>query len=212
MSDTNNKSLPSERAEQVIQHIRAQELPSGDRSEKVSRLLERYRNYMKVLVRAEMSPALQTRIDASDIVQETLFELHRSFDQFRGSTEQELLAWLRRSLIRNLLDQVKRERAARRDFRREQRLEASERSGVNMLDHLCANVSTPSQQFSRAEQSVRVANALASLSPDYRDVILLRNIHRLEFRKIGQQMGKSHGATRMLWLRALEAFKKALER
>lgn len=211
MSDTSNKSLPGNRAEFVLQQIRTQEISKSDRSEHISRLLDRYRNYMTVLARAEMSPALQTRLDASDIVQETMFELHKNFSQFRGTTEQELLAWLRRSLIRNLLDQIKRQRAARRDIRREQRLEAAEKSGVAMLDHLCASISSPSQQVSRAEQSVRVANALASLPSDYRDVIMLRNIHRLEFRKIGEQMERSHGATRMLWLRALEAFKKAIE-
>lgn len=211
MSDTSNNSLPGERTEYVLQQIRTQELSNLDRSEHISRLLDRYRNYMTVLARAEMSPAVQTRVDASDIVQETMFELHKNFSQFRGSTEKELLAWLRRSLIRNILDQIKRQRAARRDVRREHRMGTTEHSGAVMLDQLCANISSPSQQVSRVEQSVRVANALASLSPNYRDVIMLRNIHRLEFRKIGEQMGKSHGATRMLWLRALEAFKKALE-
>lgn len=211
MSKTGKTSLSEVRAERVLQQIQSQQLSDSDRADQISQLLDRYRNYMTLLARAEMSPALQTRIDASDIVQETMFELHRNFSQFRGSTENELLGWLRRSLIRNLLDQIKRQRAAKRDVRREQRLSTTEKSGMAMLDQLCASVSSPSQQVSRAEQSVQVANALASLSPDYRDVIMLRNIHRLEFRKIGEQMGKSHGATRMLWLRALEAFKKALE-
>ena len=211
MSESGKTSLSEVRAEQVLHQIQTQQLSSSDRADQISQLLDRYRNYMTLLARTEMSPALQRRIDASDIVQETMFELHRNFSQFRGSTENELLGWLRRSLIRNLLDEIKRQRAAKRDVRREQRLSTTEKSGMAMLDQLCASVSSPSQQVSRSEQSIRVANALASLTPDYRDVIMLRNIHRLEFRKIGEQMGKSHGATRMLWLRALEAFKKALE-
>ena len=94
----------------------------GD-AESLDRLLELYRNYLKLLARAQLRASLQVRVDPSDLAQVTLIDAHRGFAQFRGQTEQELTAWLRKILVRKLADQVKRHRSQKRDVRREQSLE-----------------------------------------------------------------------------------------
>src|SRR5690349_9880962 len=88
------------------------------------RLLELYRNYLRLLARTQIDLALRVRLDASDLVQETLLEAHRDFRHFAGTTEKELLAWLRRILVRNLADQVKHHKAQVRNWRRQESLEA----------------------------------------------------------------------------------------
>ena len=45
---------------------------------------------------------------------------------------------------------------------------------------------------------------LDSLPADYRQVIALRYWEDLEFHEIGKRMGRSAGAARKLWLRAVE--------
>ena len=76
-------------------------------SEALGQLLELYRNYLRLLARTQIDLTLRVRLDPSDLVQETLMEAHRDFADFAGSTEKELVAWLRRILVRNLADQVK---------------------------------------------------------------------------------------------------------
>ncbi|MFG0256139.1 MAG: sigma factor-like helix-turn-helix DNA-binding protein, partial [Rhodopirellula sp. JB053] len=60
-------------------------------------------------------------------------------------------------------------------------------------------------------RSVCVANALAELSEDHREVLLLRSIEGLSFPEVADQMDRSHGAVRMLWLRAIEALRDKLQ-
>ena len=59
----------------------------GGATEAAGPLLERYRNYLKLLARIQINRRLQGKIDASDVVQETFLEAHRDFMQFRGTTE-----------------------------------------------------------------------------------------------------------------------------
>ena len=56
-----------------------------------------------------------------------------------------------------------------------------------------------------------MANQLASLPPDYRDVILFRHVQAMPFEKIAERMNRSSGAVRMLWLRALKQLRSQLE-
>ncbi len=169
------------------------------------RLLELYRNYLRLLARTQMGPALRGRLEASDLVQEALLEAHRDFRQFAGGSERELLVWLRRVLVRNLMDQVKHHQAQARDMQRQQSLEAMLELSSNALGRaLAGGGSTPSMQASRREQAVLLADALERLPPDYREVIVLRNLQHHKFEEVAERMGRSAGAVRMLWARALE--------
>jgi RNA polymerase sigma-70 factor (ECF subfamily) len=178
----------------------------------LGRLLELYRNYLRLLARTQIDLALRVRLDPSDLVQETLLEAHRDFRQFAGSSEKELVAWLRRILVRNLADQVKRHKAQARNWGRQESLEALlDRSSSAAEEALAKGISTPSAQAARREQGVLLADALARLPPDYREVIVLRNLEHLKFDDIAARLGRSAGAVRMLWSRALEKLGRLME-
>ena len=97
----------------------------------LGRLLELYRNYLRLSARAMIGQALRVRLDASDLVQETFLKAHREFRQFMGSTEPELTAWLRQILVRTLANQARHHRRKGRDYHRDEPLEALlERSSI----------------------------------------------------------------------------------
>ncbi len=172
-------------------------------------VLEAYREYLRLLARARVGQDLQVRLDPSDLVQETLLEAQRDFRQFVGRSEAELAVWLRRILVRNLADQLKYHQSQKRDVGREQPLEALIEQAHEAL---AAPLSTPSKQASRREQAVVMASALARLAADYREVITLRHIEGRSFDEIAAQMGRSAGAVRMLWMRALERLGEVMEK
>ena len=89
----------------------------------LGQLLELYRNYLRLIARSMMGHALELKLDASDLVQETFLKAHRQFADFAGADEPGFIAWLRKILVRTVADQAKYHRATVRSQRREVALE-----------------------------------------------------------------------------------------
>lgn len=63
----------------------------------------------------------------------------------------------------------------------------------------------------RLEGELRVTAALAELSPDYQEVVVLRNLQRLSFNEVAERMGRTRPAVQMLWMRAIRKLQQRLE-
>ena len=184
----------------------------GGQPNQIGGLLELYRNYLKLIAQTQINRRLQTRVDPSDVVQETYLDAHQGFAEFRGGTEAELIAWLRKILARNICDQAKRHGAQQRDIKREQSLEAAmNHSSMHLANALGDSITSPSCQAVKREQAVLIADAIAQLPEEQRTVITMRQMSRIPFTEIAEHLGKSPGAVRMIWLRALESLKKRVE-
>jgi RNA polymerase sigma-70 factor (ECF subfamily) len=170
-----------------------------------ARLLERYREYLRLLARTCLARRLRPKLDASDVVQEAFLKAHARFHQFLGRTDAEMAAWLRRILANCVVDFGRRyARNEGRDVAREKSLEEElDRSSKAIAAFLEASHTTPSGAAERGELSVAVADALARMEDDDREVIVLRNFEDLEWGEIGRRMGRSPDAARKLWARAL---------
>ena len=93
--------------------------PQGD-AECRDQLFALCRSYLGIVARSQVETWLRAKVDASDLVQETMLEAFRDFERFGGNSEQEWLAWLRRILAHNVADFVRRYRGtAKRPARRE---------------------------------------------------------------------------------------------
>lgn len=183
----------------------------------LGRLLERYANYLRLLVDAQLDRRLQSRLSASDVVQQAFYEAHRDFPKFRGESAGEFVAWLKRIVGNNVLCAVEQHvLAEKRDVRREVSIQAIGRgldqSATRLEELLAGRNETPSECAVRHEHETLVADALAELPTDYRDVIVLRQIEGLPFEEVAQRMERSAGAVRMLWLRALRSLRETLDK
>jgi RNA polymerase sigma-70 factor (ECF subfamily) len=177
------------------------------------RLFALCRAWLGLVARAHVESWLRVKVDASDLVQQTLLEACRDFDRFEGETEQEWLAWLRKILRHNAADFVRRYRgAAKRQVGREVPFRAAGESGPGGgASEPAAPVATPSQEFLRLDTELRVVAALATLPPDYQEVIVLRNLQRLPFDEVARRMDRSRPAAQMLWMRAIKKLRAVLE-
>jgi RNA polymerase sigma-70 factor (ECF subfamily) len=179
----------------------------------LDRLLESYRNYLRLVARAGLGAALRGKADPSDLVQETLLKAHQHFHQFQGATEAEMVAWLRQILVRNLADLARRYRASSRRLAQEHSLEELLVSASQNLSALVAsNGQSPSQSALRRELSVVMADALAELPADYREVLVLRTLEGREWAEVARALGRSTDAARLLWARALKKLQPLIER
>lgn len=175
----------------------------GDR-QSIGELLSQYRTYLTLLGAAQFRQRLRPRVSPSDIVQDVMLRAHCHFGQFRGQTEPELLAWLREILLNSLARFVEQHlHAAKRDIRREISLNHFADSAVDLPRHDLPDVS-PAANRNELEQAEVVGELLERLPLHYREVLELRNIQGLSFDEVAARLGRSAGATRMLWLRAIE--------
>ncbi|MEM8946432.1 MAG: sigma-70 family RNA polymerase sigma factor [Planctomycetota bacterium] len=185
-------------------------------SECFGRLLHIYRNYLKLLVVTQLERKLQQRVSPSDVVQETFLEANRDFLQFRGTSSGEFCAWLRKILVNNLHRVVEKHvLTAKRDVRREVSLENLatnlEESTARLEAILPDHGTSPSDNAQRHEMEISLANHLAALPADYRDVIVLRHIDGLPFEAVGKRLERSAAAARMLWLRAIKDLRERMD-
>ncbi len=176
------------------------------------RLFAGCRNYLAVVARAEAESWLRAKVDPSDIVQQTLLDAHRGLANFRGQTEAEWLAWLRRILNHNAADFVRHYAAtAKRDVGHEVRLNAGGAESTNGgAPEPAAAEGTPSQLLISRELELQLADAIARLPEDHQQVVVLRNLARLPFDEVATRMGRSRPAVQMLWMRAIRELREAL--
>jgi RNA polymerase sigma-70 factor (ECF subfamily) len=118
------------------------------------------------------------------------------------------LHWLQRILSGRLHRLVcKHVRTRKRDIYRQVSLEwlpaGRPHAHADGRMQLMAPGSSPSARALRQELSELLAQRLARLKPAYRDVLVLRNLKGLSFEEVARRMGRSSGAVRVLWLRAL---------
>ena len=180
--------------------------------ERLGQLLENYRHYLHLLALLEIGRNLQAKFDTSDLVQDTLLEAHRNFSYFQGSNETQFVCWLRQIMAASLANLLRRYLGTQgRDVRLERQLAVQLDQSSRLLDRgLIDPGSSPSQQASRREQAVLLADALARLPEDYREVIILRHLQGLSFAEVSSRMERSLDSVEKLWMRGLARLRQVM--
>jgi RNA polymerase sigma-70 factor (ECF subfamily) len=184
---------------EMLAQFRAGDAQAGDA------LLRHYEPWLRLLARWQMESRFQAKFDVSDIIQITLMEAVKGLPRFRGATEAELSAWLRQVLAHALAHEIRRYAGTqKRDVGRERSLDEtlSEASG-RLGDLIPATGTSPSRKAVNRERELLLAQLLERLPEDHRDVLVLRHLEGLSHEEIARRMGRSPGAVRMLWVRAL---------
>jgi RNA polymerase sigma-70 factor, ECF subfamily len=167
--------------------------------------LERFREYLLLMARLQLDPRLQSKLDPADVVQQTLLQAHASRRQFRGRSEREWLAWLRKILANELAGATRKYiQAEKHNVALERSLEAAIVQSSSRLEAwLAANETSPSQRAVRHEELLRLTEALAKLSDDQRSALEMQHFEGCSVAEIGQRMGRSKPAVAGLLRRGL---------
>jgi RNA polymerase sigma-70 factor (ECF subfamily) len=172
--------------------------------------LERFRSYLLLLAQRHLADRAG-RLEASDLVQQTLLEAWRELDRFRGETAGQQAAWLRQILARNLADADRAQHRECRDVRRERSLEADlAGSSAQLAGWLAADGSSPSQRLDRHEQALCLAEALAQLPEAQREALVLQHWHGLTLAQIGERLDRTPVAVAGLLKRGLRRLRELL--
>jgi RNA polymerase sigma-70 factor (ECF subfamily) len=169
------------------------------------RPLESFRPYLRMLADLQLPWQANGRVDPSDVVQDTLLKAKVHFDQFRGTSEAELAAWLRRILSNAMID------ALRRCARDKSVLQALQQSSARLEASLAAKGSSPSEQAVRHEELEHLAAALLLLPEDQRTAVQLQQVHGHSVEVIAGLLGRSKSAVGGLLRRGMARLRELMQ-
>lgn len=185
----------------------------GDNSA-MDQLCKVYSERIQRIVRFRMGNELRGKLESMDLVQDAFVEAVRDLDRFEYKDEGDFLRWMSKIAENRIRDNLKHLHADKRDIRREvpmdHRVPTTRDSTPRMPEPL--RTTTPSVIMSVSEELDKLENAMNLLKPEYREVIVLNQIEGLSLKKIGDKLGKSPDAVRMLVARAMASLAGAFEK
>ena len=125
--------------------------------------------------------------EAQDLTQDVFMRVFRALGGFR-STEGSFTTWLTR-LTRNLLiDNYRRTR--------NERITDSMEEQLPRVEQVATGIGRPDAALAGREASELLQGALAKLSPDLRETIILRDLQEMEYREIAQILSIPEGTVK----------------
>lgn len=173
--------------------------------------LEGYREYLCLLARLHLPARLRSKLDPSDVAQQTLLRAHQSLHQFGGRTEAELAGWLRQILVNTLADAVRRFGGPKRDVTLEQTLHDAAGASTPPGAPAGREATSPTEQAVRHEDFVRLAEALGRLPEDQRTAVELHHLQGLSVAEVGGRLGRTEASVAGLLRRGLKALRAFLQ-
>jgi RNA polymerase sigma-70 factor (ECF subfamily) len=185
---------------------------AGDR-EAMNELARRFGGRLEEWIRSRLGEKLMQKVSAGDLVQDTFIQAFRSIERFRTGDLESFWTWLRAIARNAILKQAAHEGARKRgggaEILRLQDPLSREESAATLEDLLPGLGTSPSERMAREERFECLRQALDSLSPEHRQVILLARVKGLPMKEIAARMGKRVSTASMLLLRAQRKLKAA---
>lgn len=172
--------------------------------------LDSFRDYLRVLAKLTLDERLRTKLDPSDIVQQTMLEAHQAMRNYTGSSDAEMAGWLRAILARNISDQLKHFTRAKRNIAMERSLERSIAISSQRLEFWQGNTSSPSQALSQTDEILLLAETLAMLPEDQRIAVEQHYLAELPSSELAKRMGRSEASVAGLLRRGLKRLRELM--
>jgi len=166
--------------------------------------LEKYRGYLKLIAQLQLSPRLRTKEDASDVVQHVMLAACKDINNFRGTTEAELRAWLTRIACNVIAHLGRHYSRRRREIAREVPLAFRlEKSSTILHQSLIGKEAQPGDGLIAQEALEKLLDSLLNLLEDERTAVVLKHFHQWTLAEIAEHIGRTEGAVAGLLRRGL---------
>jgi RNA polymerase sigma-70 factor (ECF subfamily) len=178
-------------------------------------LVERHRDRLERMVRLRMDRRLQGRIDPADVVQDAYLAVRGKFSQYSADPPLPFFLWLRLEVGQKLVDVHRFHLGTQmRDAGQEVSLHRGalpQVTSLSLAEHLLGKLTTPSRAAMRVELKLRVEEALNSMAPHDREVLILRHFEELSNAEAAQILGIKPSAAVNRYVRALKRLKDVFQ-
>ena len=186
---------------------------AGDK-QALNELIGRHRARLRRMVELRLDRRLQSRIDASDVIQEAYVEVVRRLGEYLSEPSYPLFLWLRLIVGERLLKLHRHHLGTKM---RDAELEVSiyrgalpAASSAALAAQLLGKHTSPTQAAMRAERMMRLQEALNTLDPMDREVLSLRHFEEMSLAETALSLGIEQSAAAKRYIRALKRLKAVL--
>ena len=151
---------------------------------------------LELYLRVRLGKELRSKEESRDLLQETYLAAHQAFGRFEDRGPGSFARWLCQIAENQIRTRAEYHGAKKR------RSDGELARVSQVIDRLEAEETGVLTQAGRSEQRTRLAEAIASLPKDERDVLLMRHFEGREIAEIAERMGSSPTSTRRLIGRA----------
>jgi RNA polymerase sigma-70 factor (ECF subfamily) len=178
-------------------------------------LVERHRDRLERMVRLRMDRRLQGRVDPAVVVQEAYLAVRGKVPRYSADPRLPFFLWLRLEVGQKLMDLHRSHLGTQmRDARQEVSLHQGGLRQVtswSLAEHLLGKLTSASKAAMRAELKIRVQEALYSMDPHDREVLILRHFEELSNAETAQVLGIKPSAAVNRYVRALKRLKDVFQ-
>jgi RNA polymerase sigma-70 factor (ECF subfamily) len=203
LMDNNSASLVA-----LLERARA-----GD-ADALNEIFTRYRERLRRMVELRLDHRLQARIDPSDVIQDAYLQITQRLPDYLANPDLPVFLWLRLVVAEQLVNLHRRHLGVQmRDARREVSLYRDAfpvASSAALAAQLLGKHTSPSEAAVRAEQLLRLQEALNTLDPIDREVLSLRHFEQLTRAETARVLGIEEAAAAKRYIRALKRLKDSL--
>jgi RNA polymerase sigma-70 factor (ECF subfamily) len=174
-------------------------------------LLLRFQGRLTRMVAVRLDRRVAARVDPADIVQEVLLDAAQNLEEYLRTRPLPYYSWLRQFASQRLSKLHRHHLGTqRRSADREQAwdIPLPDHSAMALAERLLASGTSPSRRLWRSELRERMQAALSRLSPNDREVLILRHLEQLSTAEVAAAQGISEAAAKKRHLRALERLRE----
>lgn len=147
---------------------------------------------------------VENSADAADVLQDVFVKIFKGIKGFNGDST--LRTWIYRIAVHEACNH--RRSWIRRHWR--EPVSVDDVDCPSAASESASSERSPYQVFEQAEREVIVRQALASLAPPYRAVVVLRELEGLPYEEIAQVLGLAEGTVKSRLLRGRELLRRKL--
>ncbi|MDP9039273.1 MAG: sigma-70 family RNA polymerase sigma factor [Acidobacteriota bacterium] len=180
---------PEQQAEQDAHLLLVRRCMAGDQQAWQQLVTTQHRRIYAICYRFTGSAS-----DAEDLTQDVFLKLYRNLESFDGQ-KGSFQTWIT-TLARNLLvDHFRRTRLDRASDSLDASL-TDDDAGPSMADRLADPGPSQETHFAGLELKVRIQHALAQLSPELREAVVLRDLEDMDYKDIAQVLRIPEGTVK----------------
>jgi RNA polymerase sigma-70 factor (subfamily 1) len=190
----------------LVQRIR------GGDTDALAEYIDERRPQLISFIERNLSDAMRRKVDSDDLLQEVSVDCVRSLGEIDLSVR-DPFNWLCHVAERRIIDAHRKFFGTqKRDAGREVALgtPGGETGQAGIIDLLIASITSPSQAFSRNEREIKMLAAIETLSQEGQEAIRMRYVEGLATKDIGERLGKSDVAVRVMLTRTIQKLQQML--